>query len=127
MSNHPVVHIDIPASDTKAAGKFYADAFGWNIQDDSNSNYIMFQAEGGPGGGFANLGDMHGIPVKPGDVLLYIDTDDIDASLAKVTSLGGTVLLGKTEIPHVGWWAVFTDPIGNRMGLFTNAPHQHPH
>jgi uncharacterized protein len=122
VSNHPVVHIDIPASDPKAAGKFYAEAFNWNIHTDEGYSYTMFQAEGGPGGGFINLGDMAGLSVKPGDVLLYIDTDDIDASLAKIKALGGTVLLGKTEIPHVGWWAAFSDPSGNRMGLFTNLP-----
>jgi predicted enzyme related to lactoylglutathione lyase len=121
MSNHPVVHIDIPASDPKAAGKFYAEAFGWKVETDPTFDYTMFQAEGGPGGGFVNLGDMNGLPVKPGDVLLYINTDDIDASLAKIAALGGKVLLGKMEIPHVGWWAAFADPSGNRMGLFTSA------
>ncbi len=25
----------------------------------------------------------------------------------------------RTEIPHVGSYAVFTDPTGNRVGLFT--------
>ena len=126
MSSHPVVHIDIPASDPRAAGKFYADTFGWNIHTDDAFSYTMFQVEGGPGGGFVNLGDMHGLPVKPGDVLLYIDTDDIDASLVKITALGGKVLLGKSEIPGVGWWAAFSDPSGNRMGLFTS-DHPHPH
>src|SRR6185312_15700232 len=112
MSSHPVVHIDIPASDPRAAGKFYADTFGWNIHTDDAFSYTMFQVEGGPGGGFVNLGDMHGLAVKPGDVLLYANTDDIDASLVKITALGGKVLLGKSEIPGVGWWAAFSDPSG---------------
>ncbi len=128
MSKHPVVHIDIPASDPKAASKFYADAFGWNIQvSPGYEDYPMFQEEKGPSGGFATLGMMQGIVDKPGDVLIYLDTDDIDASLAKVTTHGGKIIQPKTEIPHVGWWAAFTDPTGNKIGLFTNAPHQHPH
>jgi predicted enzyme related to lactoylglutathione lyase len=125
MSKHPVVHIDIPASDPVAASTFYAEAFGWNIQiPPGYEGYPMFQEEKGPSGGFAKLGMMQGIVDKPGDVLIYLDTEDIDASLAKVTAHGGAVIQAKTEIPGVGWWAAFTDPTGNRMGLFTNAPRQ---
>jgi predicted enzyme related to lactoylglutathione lyase len=126
MSKHPVVHIDIPASDPQAASKFYAEAFDWNIQTPPGyEDYPMFQSEGGPGGGFVRLGVMQGIVDKPGDVLIYLNTDDIEASLAKVTALGGKVLQPKTEIPQVGWWAAFSDPSGNKIGLFTDTQHQH--
>jgi predicted enzyme related to lactoylglutathione lyase len=119
MANHPVVHIEIPGSDPKAASQFYADAFGWKIQVDPNFDYHMFEAEGGPGGGFVKAGESMGMSYKAGEVLLYIGTDDIDASLAKVQSLGGKVLAPKTEIPQAGWFALFTDPAGNKLGLFT--------
>ncbi|HEY7348253.1 MAG TPA: VOC family protein [Ktedonobacterales bacterium] len=126
MSNHPIVHIEIPGTDTKAAAKFYEDAFGWNIQTDpSFEGYPMFQAEGGPGGGFVKPGEAMGVSYKVGEVLIYIDTDDIEASLAKVQSLGGKVVLPKTDIPQVGWFAVFADPTGNKIGLFTTLPHKH--
>ena len=62
----------------------------------------MFQADPGPGGGFVKSGD-HGY--KQGEVLIYISTDDIDATLAKVESLGGKTLQPKTEIPQTGWFA----------------------
>jgi predicted enzyme related to lactoylglutathione lyase len=124
MSSHPIVHIEIPGNDTKAASKFYEEAFGWKIQTAPEFDYHMFQAEGGPGGGFIKVGEpMSGNP-KPSEVLIYIDTDDIDASLAKVQSLGGKVVLPKTEIPQTGWFAVFTDPTGNKIGLYTSL-HQH--
>ena len=124
MSNHPIVHIEIPAKDTGAAGKFYGDLFGWKIESDTMYNYVQFQAEGGPGGGFVEVG-RSGMPVeyKTDSLLVYISTDDIDATLVKVESLGGKILMSKTEIPHVGWWAVFTDPTGNHLGLFTSARH----
>jgi predicted enzyme related to lactoylglutathione lyase len=28
------------------------------------------------------------------------------------------------EIPGAGWLAVFTDPMGNRIGLYTGMPQQ---
>lgn len=123
MSNHSVVHMDIPANDPATASKFYADLFDWNIQVDQAFDYHMFQAEPGPGGGFVKVGENP--PYKPGEVLIYVSSDDIDATLAKAESLGGKTLLPKTEIPHTGWFAFFADPTGNRIGLFTGMGQQY--
>jgi len=125
VSNHPIVHIEIPARDTGAAGKFYGDLFDWKIESDATYNYVQFQAEGGPGGGFVEVGQS-GMPVeyKTDSLLVYVSTDDIDATLAKAESLGGKTLMPKTEIPHVGWWGVFSDPSGNRVALYNSMRHE---
>jgi predicted enzyme related to lactoylglutathione lyase len=34
VSNHPIVHIEIPAKKAEEAGKFYGDLFGWKIEAD---------------------------------------------------------------------------------------------
>ena len=112
MAAHPIVHIEIPATDTKGSAKFYADMFGWELQHDSNFDYWMFRADGGPGGGFVKVGET--------DPSAHMDSDDIDADLAKVESLGGKIVQPKTEIPHTGWFGIFTDPTGNRVALFTS-------
>jgi predicted enzyme related to lactoylglutathione lyase len=117
MANHSIVHIEFPAVNIEAAGKFYAELFGWNVQSHPEMNYATFQSEGGPGGGFPQV---DGQMVNPGGVLVYVDTDDIDASLARAESLGGSTVVPKTEIPGVGWFGIFTDPTGNRVALFTN-------
>ena len=122
MSNHSIVHVEIPASDPAAASKFYADLFGWKIQVDPSFDYHMFQADPGPGGGFVKIGDQMGY--KPGEVLIYVSTDDINATLAEVVALGGKTLQPKTEIPQVGWFAIFADPAGNRIALFTSMSPQ---
>ena len=123
MAAHPIVHVEFPASDPKAASKFYADLFGWNIQTDPNfADYPMFQAEGGPGGGFVKTGTEAGggLSYQAGEPLLYVASEDIDADLRKAESLGGTTVVPKTEIPQVGWFAIFKDPSGNKVGLFTS-------
>ena len=79
-------------------------------------DYVTFGAKPGPAGGF-NVVDNQ--MTKAGDVLIYIQTGDIETTLNKIESLGGQTLLPKTEIPTIGWFAVFTDPTGNRVGLFT--------
>ena len=124
MSNHSVVLFEIPANDPATASKFYADLFDWKIQVDPSFDYHMFQPDPGPGGGFVKVGEAMGMSYKPGEVLIYVSTDDIAATLARAASLGAKILLPKTEIPNVGWYGIFADPSGNRIALFTSASQQ---
>jgi predicted enzyme related to lactoylglutathione lyase len=122
MAAQPIVHIELVTSDPKAVGQFYKDVFGWNLDLDESFNYLQFMAEGGPGGAFIEP-DANS---KSGSALIYLASDDIDADLARVTAAGGQVEVPKTEIPQTGWFAVFTDPTGGRMALYTSM-HTHPH
>ncbi len=118
MSGHAIIHVEIPAKDLEMASAFYREAFGWDInQPPGFEGYRTFAAPGGPGGGFPQV-DEHN--VRPGQVTIYISTDDIDSSLAKIESLGGKTVMPKTEIPGVGWFGTFTDPTGNTLALFTS-------
>lgn len=112
-----VVHIELSAKDPKAAGKFYKDLFGWEIEEDEELNYVQFGGgEGSVGGGFVSIDEN----TPAGTVVPYASTDDIEAALAKAESLGATTLMPKTEIPGVGWFGLFVDPSGNRVGLYTD-------
>ena len=124
MPTHPIVHVEIPAGDLTAASQFYADVFDWQI-DTSAPSYPQFQAEGGPGGGFVTLGPAGetAMTYKPGELIVYLDTADIDATLATVEAHGGKTILPRTEIPGIGYWAVFEDPTGNRLGLYSVGEH----
>ena len=115
MPASPIVHIELAAKDPAATSKFYADVFGWKIEVDPNFNYYQFSAEGGPAGGFNQIGESF----KAGEVIPYLGTDDIEGTLKKVERAGGKVSHPKEEIPGVGWFALFFDPAGNRIGLFT--------
>ena len=54
-----------------------------------------------------------------GTTVPYVTRDDIEASLEKVGSNGGSTVMPKTEIPGFGHFAVFTDPTGNKSGLYS--------
>jgi predicted enzyme related to lactoylglutathione lyase len=115
VSKHAIVHVEFAATDPEKLGAFYHELFDWKVE--AWKDYVMFQAEGGPGGGFTTVSDG----IKPGDVVAYISTDDIDASLAQAEALGAKTLMGKTEVPSMGWMAMFADPTGNKVGLWTDA------
>jgi len=116
MTKRNIVHIEIPATDNAKAGKFYNQLFGWDIQHDAELDYTMWDAGDGSGGGFTSLSEE----VKPGDVLVYVNSDDIDADLKLAEALGGTIVYPKTEIPNTGWFGVFKDPTGNAIGIYTS-------
>ena len=120
MSDHPICHIEIPATDPAAAGKFYAELFDWQILADPDLNSHLFQPQRGPGGAFVEVGKT--TRARIGEVLIYVFTDDINATLAHAQALGAKTLTPKTEIPQ-GWFAVFADPVGNRIALFTASEH----
>jgi hypothetical protein len=112
--------VEIPAADPTAAGVFYAEVFGWQVQTDPAGAYHLFEPQRGPGGAFVQAGESTG--AQTGGVLIYIFTDDIDATLAKAETLGAKTLTPKTEAPQ-GWFAVFADPAGNRIALYSDPSH----
>ena len=119
MSSRPIVHVEIPAADPQTLGDFYKTVFGWGLNLDPTFNYLQFTGEGGPSGAFVqNSGDFWA-GAGANSPLLYIGTDDIDGDLSKVQAAGCQVLTPKMEIPNIGWMAIFRDPSGNHVGLYT--------
>ncbi len=116
MSKRNIVHVEIPAANVAGAAKFYETLFGWKMQHVPEMNYTMWADGSGSGGGFNEVSADH--PV--GQVLVYIDSDDIEADLKKVEKLGGTILQAKMEIPGTGWFGMFKDPTGNVLALYTS-------
>lgn len=116
MIKRNIVHIEIPAEDVEKAGEFYHSLFGWEIQSIPEMNYTMWEAGEGPGGGFSPLDES----VKPGDVLIYVHSEDIEADLKKAESLGASIVRSKSEIPNTGWFGMFKDPTGNTIALYTS-------
>jgi uncharacterized protein len=112
---HRIVHVEFPAEDHIAAGRFYNALFGWPMQDFPDMGYTMFDAEEGPGGGFAVI---NAETVRAGEVVVFVETDDIEATLQRVVALGGEVVTSRSEIPGYGWFGVFRDPSGNRVALY---------
>lgn len=115
MTKRNVVHIEIPAQDPKKAGEFYKNLFGWELTFAAEMNYMMWDSGHGSSGGFIELSDS----VKPGDVILYVESEDIDADLKQAELFGASIVQPRTEIPATGWFGMFKDPTGNVIALYT--------
>ena len=111
--NRPV-HWEIPSTNVRKSSEFYTALFGWQASGVSDS-YAMLAVDGGVGGGIVRVERMPG----PG-VDVYFGVDDIPATLERVTGLGGTPVVPKSEIaPGRGFWAAFLDPCGCRIGIWS--------
>jgi len=121
MQHGDFTHIEIPADDTDRAKRFYAGLFGWGFEDVPGfDGYFLFTTPVGQEGMGGAVGKRS--ESAPNQLRSYINVDSIDATLPKVTELGGTVIEAKAEVPGQGWYAVFADSEGNELALWESAP-----
>jgi uncharacterized protein len=111
-----IVHIEIPADDTAAGKAFWGSLFGWEFQAfPGPDEYHMTRISDQQGAAVTNME-----PGKHG-IRTYLDVDDVNASAARVSELGGTA--GEVmPVPSMGWFAVCSDPHGNEFGLWQSDP-----
>ena len=117
---HHIGHVQIPTTNVKKSKKFFAAVFGWTFTDHSELDYTLFHTGGHPNGGFEKVKKM---PKRP-QVLVYIEVEDIDATLKTVKKAKGKVVKKKTEVRGMGWDAEFETPDGCRLALWQSAPKQ---
>ena len=117
---HGFGHIEIPSTNLKRTKKFFETLFGWTYQDYPEMKYVIFRAGSEPNGGFYLVKKMP----KKGQVNVYIEVEDIDTKLKEIKKARGKVVLKKTEIPGMGWFAQFATPDGCLLCLWQAAPAQ---
>ena len=119
MPHGDVCHMEYPTTDLRASGAFYSSAFGWKFLDAPGmQDYAVFATPGGQQRGFSG-GAGAEAPSDTG-AIAHIEVDDIDAALAKIHRLGGRTLTPKTKISdEFGFYAMFLDNVGNRLGLWS--------
>jgi predicted enzyme related to lactoylglutathione lyase len=107
-----VVHVEIGAADVDRAQGFWSGVFDWEVGPPMSPemDYRMFQSADDQGGAILASEEQ-------GNITVYFDTDDIDASLAKVRELGGQAG-DKTPVPTHGWFAACRDTEGNAFSLW---------
>ena|ERR1051325_2117195 len=113
----PVVHWELMSKDPAKISDFYAKLFGWKVTNMPEMNYRMVEtdAQAGINGGILKP-DRQG--PWPGNMVLYIDVDDLAAYRSKVAAAGGEIHVEEQEVPGMGWFCLFTDPEGRMMGLW---------
>jgi uncharacterized protein len=106
---------ELATVDLDGSAGFYRELFDWNVEpiEAMGMPYnVITTAAGTSNGGMRPAQES-----EPTYWLVYFGTDDIDASLAKSTELGGTTLMGPMDI-GMGKIGVIQDPQGAVFALF---------
>jgi predicted enzyme related to lactoylglutathione lyase len=115
----PVVHFEITGKDGEKLQSYYSELFGWEIDASNAMKYGIVSREGntneegvGIGGGIAT-----GPEGYPGHVTFYVQVPDVEQTLAKAESQGGTRMMGPDEVMDGLVIGLFTDPEGHVVGV----------
>lgn len=107
-----VNHFEIPADDLERAQSFYAEVFGWKMEDWGDGNIMVEAAEGGIGG------DIHQRGTAVPHPTVVITVDRIEDALAAVVEKGGTAVTEIETMEGMGRYCYFKDTEGNLLGLW---------
>ncbi len=115
-----VVHFEIPAEDPEKLSKFYSEVFGWKFEKSPMPDMEYWLISTGPrgksvGGGMYKKAGPTDLPKN------YVQVDKIDQHIASFKKAGGKEVVGKMQVPDMGWSYIGLDPQGNLIGLFEAA------
>jgi uncharacterized protein len=107
----PIVHFEILARNPEVQRTFYGELFNWPIGD--GPIMTIPSGLGGPEPGPAG----HLRQADTSAIALYVQVGDLTASLARVPTLGGTVVSEPFDVPGGPTIAAIQDPEGNPLVL----------
>jgi len=100
---------------------FYHDIFDWQINKwEGTEDYWLVTTGPATEPGIDGAIMRRRQPINGDAVMAYVCTVDVpsvDDVAAKITSHGGTIVVPKIAIPHVGWLAYAKDTEGNIFGV----------
>ena len=108
--------VDYNAADMDAAKAFYTNVLGWTYTEaePEYGGYVTCLTNGRAAAGMAPQQD----PSTPPQWTTYFATDDLDATVCRITEAGGTMVFPPMDVGPMGRMAIASDPQGNVFGLW---------
>ena len=118
-------YAELATTDAQGARAFYSGLFGWETDEipmGESGTYYMFRLGDRVAGAMYQLGgEQQGqVPAHWGS---YVTVESVDASAARATELGGTVLAEPFDVMDAGRMAVVRDPTGAVFSLWEARGH----
>jgi uncharacterized protein len=106
------VWYELMTTDVEAAKAFYTNVIGWETRDASMPGmpYTVFTAGDASVSGLMPLPDAASAMGTRPRWIGYVNVDDVDAAVAQIRRLGGTVHVPPTDISEGGRFSVVADP-----------------
>lgn len=111
---------EIPAEDFARAVAFYSEVFNCELVEmccEAEKMAFFPSCEGA-------ISSAPSIKPSADGVLISLNTPEIDTTLKVIEANGGKIITSKTKIEAEGrgWFAVFIDCEGNKIGLYQDLP-----
>jgi len=118
--------LELGTSDQDAAKRFYQSLFGWTARDNPMGpgfTYTIFLLdERDCAAAYALMPDMLAKGIPP-HWMIYVEVADADATSAKCTELGGTVVNPPMDVMDFGRMCVLQDPTGAVISAWQSKKH----
>ncbi len=114
----PVVQWQIITRNPERLTEFYTRMFDWTIDADNAMNYrcVRTGSDRGIDGGI-----WPAPPEANGFVQLFVEVEDVAASVARATQLGARAIVPPQKLPDGDELAILHDPEGIPFGLYKPA------
>ena len=112
-----IVHFELLSENADRAQGFWEGLFGWSFEGSGmpDMDYRMAPAGGG------QTAALYASDDRPGHFKVYLSTDDINASVARVRELGGRAD-DRSPVPGHGWFSACADTEGTQFHLWQPDP-----
>ena len=110
----PVVRWQIISPNPDKVSAFYSKVFGWTVSQGNAMGYRELKtgsAEGIQGGVWPAPPEANTF------VQLFVQVDDVAATITHVESAGGSVIVPRTALPDGEVMAILRDPTGASFGV----------
>jgi hypothetical protein len=116
---NPIIHWEFVVPDADKARAFYRKIFDWRFDDTAFPGYTIIDTGSEPAGTLktSTRAPMAGLNT-------YFEVSDLRLTLRNVVELGGKILVPPTEIPSMGSYAMFADPVGVAVGVLEPLKNQ---
>lgn len=114
----PVMQWQILSKNPESSATFYSKLFDWKVNADNPLGYRMIDTgskRGINGGIWPSPPDGHAF------VQLFVEVDDMSATVKKATGLGAKVLIPPQTLPGGDELAILHDPEGIPLGIYRPA------
>jgi uncharacterized protein len=117
-SGAPVDWFEVLGSDAERTQKFYAELFGWTVDESGAPGYRMVStgSDRGIQGGLGGSDDARWATI-------YASVADVEQTLNQAEKLGGSRIYGPRPVDDHMETGAFRDPAGNVFGVYHHGDH----
>lgn len=120
-----VTHFEIYGEEPSSLANFYREALGWNVEQMPGLNYYRITTSE------AECPALHGgltyrAIADANGWVLFVNVPSLDETVARIESLGGSVVRPKTAVPRNAWVTIVADPAKNVFGVWQADPNAFP-